>query len=192
MSRVNIKAGIKNIFAIPIVQAELPADAAETLMNFYTPYLPSETGNATQHTDYNQDRDYGMHPILIESIKQLSEQLMNTLYSDLYVPEPEYSYWIQDYKKNQYHHPHLHPNAILSGIYVLRSNDLGTPLTLKNPDNSRGYRTDLGEWYDLDPKLGRLYIWPSWLYHHVKPQTDDDVIRTTFVFNIGGKEMIRE
>jgi hypothetical protein len=182
------KAKITPLFALPIVEGELPENLQDELEAFYTPLIPTKSSyNLPQGSDYfDKNKNYDLHPVLDEYTNVLSKKLIEEL-----MPQGPHStsmwrtYWIQDYKQGEYHAPHMHGGAIVSGVYVLRSNDKGAPLTLLNPDNSRAYATDASHEWQLPSTRGRIYLWPSWVDHYVSPSFEEDVERTTVVFNIG-------
>ena len=200
---VNIDASLEFIFPTPIVKATLPLDAQDILESYYAPHIPTtKMGRVTkqndedQKTDYGSQRRYDLHPIINDALRQLGSGIIDTLLTPEQVnvrPEDyEISHWMQDYSKGEHHTVHNHNDAIVSGIYILRSNDLGEPLTLMHPDPVKSYTSTHDIWYKLPPTRGALYLWPGWINHFVSPQKDDRVIRTTLVFNIGRFPLLEE
>jgi hypothetical protein len=184
-----VKAKITPLFALPIVEAELPLNLQNELEEYYTPHIPSNMIDyESMRTDFHDNRNYGFHPVLKESIYLMSRKLIDTLCSQdpRHGTDLWYQYWIQDYGPGHSHEIHSHGRSLVSGVYVLRSNGKGSPLTLVNPDSSRDYATETSDnRYQLPAIRGRFYLWPSWVNHFVSPSFEEDVVRTTFVFNIG-------
>ena len=63
-----------------------------------------------------------------------------------------------------FNRPHLHPNSLFSGVYWI-----------KTPEKS-------GDLMLYDPKAGVAIMFPSWLWHEVKPNQSNN-IRISVSFN---------
>ena len=184
-----VKAKITPIFALPIVEAELPLNLQNELEEYYTPYIPTNMiDRENMRTDFRDNKNYILHPALKESIDLMSIELIDILYSQgpRHGTNLSYQYWIQDYGPGHCHEIHSHGGSLVSGVYVLRSNEKGSPLVLVNPDSGRDYATATSDnRYQLPATRGHFYLWPSWVNHFVSPSFEEDVVRTTFVFNVG-------
>ncbi len=91
-----------------------------------------------------------------------------------------------------YNKPHVHPNALFSGVYYVKAPINSGQLVCTDP--RPGIQTCMpnrkkGEppkylWRDihLQPKENRAVIFPSWLWHSVQPNQSND-IRISISFN---------
>ncbi len=91
-----------------------------------------------------------------------------------------------------YNKPHVHPNALFSGVYYVKAPINSGQLVCTDP--RPGIQTCMpnrkkGEppkylWRDihLQPKENRTVIFPSWLWHSVQPNQSND-IRISISFN---------
>tara|TARA_R100000458_G_C8130228_1_gene145574 strand:+ start:20 stop:598 length:579 start_codon:yes stop_codon:yes gene_type:complete len=91
-----------------------------------------------------------------------------------------------------YNKPHVHPNALFSGVYYVKAPINSGQLVCTDP--RPGIQTCMpnrkkGEppkhlWRDLhlQPKENRAIIFPSWLWHSVQPNQSND-IRISISFN---------
>ena len=91
-----------------------------------------------------------------------------------------------------YNKPHVHPNALFSGVYYVKAPINSGQLVCTDP--RPGIQTCMpnrkkGEppkhlWRDLhlQPKENRAIIFPSWLWHSVQPNESND-IRISVSFN---------
>jgi uncharacterized protein (TIGR02466 family) len=79
--------------------------------------------------------------------------------------------------------PHAHQVAIFSAVYFVKASegsgslDFMTPIAANRyaiPDGIRakmnGFNSDI---WSIRPEVGKLIIFPSWLYHFVRGNTDD-------------------
>lgn len=189
-THTNINAKMRNAFATPLVEARLPEDAQNILEEYYEKYIPKELDDRNDNEQYTtyfqQDTIIPLNDILADAIKNISMAYMDKLYNK--IPDTSrINIWIQDYRDNQYHSMHMHTSTLVSGIYVLRSNNKGSPLVLTNPDNTSSFQTPYNEsnrFCKLHPEKGALYMFPPWVQHYVSPVAAKDVVRTVIAFNI--------
>ena len=88
--------------------------------------------------------------------------------------------------------PHIHPNALFSGVYYVKSNPKSGRLKIMDPrPGAQLYMPtrkpgDAGRdmWKDanIEPIEGRIIMFPSWLWHSVEENKSDD-IRISVSFN---------
>ena len=88
--------------------------------------------------------------------------------------------------------PHIHPNALFSGVYYVKSNPKSGRLKIYDPrPGAQMYMPtrkpgDPGRdmWRDgnIEPIEGRIIMFPSWLWHSVEQNQSDD-IRISVSFN---------
>ena len=88
--------------------------------------------------------------------------------------------------------PHIHPNALFSGVYYVKSNPKSGRLKIMDPrPGSQLYMPtrkpgDPGRdmWKDanIEPIEGRIIMFPAWLWHGVEENKSDD-IRISVSFN---------
>tara|TARA_Y100001938_G_scaffold126573_1_gene178647 strand:- start:573 stop:1151 length:579 start_codon:yes stop_codon:yes gene_type:complete len=91
-----------------------------------------------------------------------------------------------------YNAPHIHPNSLFSGVYYVKApknsgnlvcNEPRTGAQLNMPIRKPG-RPPKHLWREvhLEPKEGRIIMFPSWLWHCVEPNESND-IRISVSFN---------
>ena len=95
-----------------------------------------------------------------------------------------------------YNRPHIHPNALFSGVYFIKtpqkSGNLmvydprpGVQMTMptrKQGEIKNSYPPELWREVHYEPVAGRCIMFPSWLWHEVKPNQSND-IRISVSFN---------
>ena len=100
--------------------------------------------------------------------------------------------WANINYPNGYNRPHIHPNSLFSGVYYVHAQPNSGKLVCNDP--RPGIQTNMptrvkGQppkhlWREihLDPKEGRILMFPSWLWHCVEPNESND-IRISVSFN---------
>ena len=101
--------------------------------------------------------------------------------------------WANINGPGNYNRPHVHPNSLFSGVYWIKSPENSGNLMLYDPrpgtHMSMPNRTDgklppeLWREVQYSPKAGTCIMFPSWLWHEVKPnQSSDTRISVSFNF----------
>ena len=88
--------------------------------------------------------------------------------------------------------PHIHPNSLFSGVYYVKSNINSGRIKIMDPRPGAQHIMPARKpgnpgrdmWRDasLDPVVGRIIMFPSWLWHSVEENKSDD-IRISVSFN---------
>ena len=100
--------------------------------------------------------------------------------------------WANINYKGGYNRPHIHPNSLFSGVYYVHAQPNSGKLVCNDP--RPGIQTNMptrvkGQppkhlWREchIDPKPGRIIMFPAWLWHCVEPNESND-IRISVSFN---------
>ena len=88
--------------------------------------------------------------------------------------------------------PHIHPNSLFSGVYWIKTPQNSGKLMAYDPrpgaqmtmPNRKEGKLPPEFWREVhyEPKAGRCIMFPSWLWHEVKPNESND-IRISVSFN---------
>ena len=88
--------------------------------------------------------------------------------------------------------PHLHPNALFSGVYWIKTPTKSGNLMLYDPrpgvhttmPNRKEGKLPPELWREVhyEPQVGTAIMFPAWLWHEVKPNQSND-IRISVSFN---------
>ena len=101
------------------------------------------------------------------------------------------SLWINILPPGGVHTSHLHPNSVISGTtYVkvpkesgaIKFEDPRLAMMMAAPSRKEGVRSELKSFIYLEPKVGNLLLWESWLRHEV-PINLSDQERVSISFN---------
>jgi len=100
--------------------------------------------------------------------------------------------WANINYQGGYNKPHIHPNSLFSGVYYIKAPANSGKLICSDP--RPGIQTTMpirkkGQppnhlWREvhLEPKVNRIIMFPSWLWHSVEPNESND-IRISVSFN---------
>ena len=101
------------------------------------------------------------------------------------------SLWINILPPGGVHTSHLHPHSVISGTtYVkvpkgsgaIKFEDPRLAMMMAAPSRKEGVRSELKSFIYLEPKVGNLILWESWLRHEV-PINLSDQERVSISFN---------
>ena len=91
-----------------------------------------------------------------------------------------------------FNRPHLHPNALFSGVYWIKAPEKSGKLMLYEPrpgvhttmPNRKKGKLPPQLWREIHytPKAGMIVMFPAWLWHEVRPNQSND-IRISVSFN---------
>ena len=91
-----------------------------------------------------------------------------------------------------FNRPHIHPNALFSGVYFIKTPQKSGNLMVYDPrpgvqmtmPNRKEGKLSPELWREVhyEPKAGRCIMFPSWLWHEVKPNKSNDT-RISVSFN---------
>jgi len=100
--------------------------------------------------------------------------------------------WANINGPGNYNRPHLHPNSLFSGVYWIKTPKNSGNLMLYDPrpgvqmtmPNRKEGKVSPEFWREVhyEPKAGRCIMFPSWLWHEVKPNKSNDT-RISVSFN---------
>ena len=101
--------------------------------------------------------------------------------------------WANINGPGNFNRPHLHPNALFSGVYWIKAPEKSGNLMLYDPrpgahtimPNRKEGKLPSQLWREVHykPIAGRCIMFPAWLWHEVKPnQSNDTRISVSFNF----------
>ena len=100
--------------------------------------------------------------------------------------------WANINYPGNYNRPHLHPNALFSGVYWVKAQEKSGNLMVYEPrpgaqctmPNRKKGELPPELWREVhyEPRAGTAIMFPAWLWHEVKPNQSND-IRISVSFN---------
>ncbi len=136
----------------------------------------------------------GVHMPLNDLFKDITIAC-NNFASQLFLPPQQISnIWINVNGYKDYNTSHRHPNSFLSGVYYLQTHENCGCISMTNPCASivEGYWSPhlivnndnkLNLKWEFPAETGRMYIFPSWMEHEVKPNLDKKKRRISISWN---------
>ena len=138
-------------------------------------------------TDMNTKKEY--NPLTIELFNMQEEIFKKENLSRKPVCG---NMWANINGPGNYNRPHLHPNSLFSGVYWVKTPKNSGNLMLYDPrpgiqmtmPNRKDGKLPPEYWREVhyEPKAGRSIMFPSWLWHEVKPNKSNDT-RISVSFN---------
>ena len=200
---------IHGVFPCPVYNVKRDSDLTPTeekeIGKIIRGGLYKNAGNSTSFEDkvFNIDE--------LKKIKQFCEQHLKKYVEQVICPEEEVDFyitqsWINVTKPGEFHHPHSHPNSIVSGVFYIATEEDDT-FTLEDPN----YRikqiikfepTEYNAWnsiaWTLPSKNNELLLFPSWIKHRVEVNERATRDRISISFNtfvrgiMGRKDRLNE
>ena len=147
----------------------------------------TNAGGWHRTTDMNTKKEY--NPLTIELFNMQEEIFKKENLSRKPVCG---NMWANINGPGNYNRPHLHPNSLFSGVYWVKTPKNTGNLMLYDPrpgiqmtmPNRKDGKLPPEYWREVhyEPKAGRCIMFPSWLWHEVKPNKSNDT-RISVSFN---------
>ncbi len=147
----------------------------------------TNAGGWHSETDMNKKEEYNP---LIKELFNMQDEIYQKEKLDM---KPVLgNMWANINYPGNYNRPHLHPNALFSGVYWVKVPpqsgnfmvyDPRTGVQVTMPNRKKGaLPSELWREVHYEPVAGRCLMFPAWLWHEVKPNESND-IRISVSFN---------
>ena len=185
-------------FGDEIDQGELKSTCLSTASDDEAGQKWSEDNNFSGYTSYASldDLDW-RYPIFKDLINILNKHVKN------FVKDLEFdlndknmnldSLWINILPFGGIHTSHLHPHSVISGTtYIsmpkgtsaIKFEDPRLAMMMASPGRKENTRPELKNFIYMEPKLGEVLLWESWLRHEVQMNmADEERISVSFNYN---------
>ena len=147
----------------------------------------------TNHKGWHSTTDMGNKPeyqLLVTELLRMQKEIYDHEHLDRYAFLG--NMWANINPPGSMNQPHVHPNALFSGVYYVKSQPqsgrlkiydprpgIQTNMPIRKPGNPG---KDLWREAILEPVVGRIIMFPAWLWHSVEENTSND-IRISVSFN---------
>ncbi|MAG49761.1 hypothetical protein CMO86_08985 [Candidatus Woesearchaeota archaeon] len=173
--------GVTNLFPLPVYESDdLFIVGKKELDNLAVTYKDNVCVSANYRV-LELDVFSKLKSHIEEHIKRFVYDYLNVNEDiEFYITES----WVNYMLKDGHHHPHHHPNSILSGVFFISGDS--SPLVLYSEENYpfkylRLSGGDESTW--IFPNIpGKLILFPSHVNHYVEKNKSDDV-RISLSFN---------
>tara|TARA_R100001079_G_scaffold26191_1_gene13169 strand:+ start:3196 stop:3783 length:588 start_codon:yes stop_codon:yes gene_type:complete len=183
-----------DIFRIPVFAEYTDLDN-KAMSDYSLSLMKKDEGRKLSNEGGWQSKDLtGVHMPLNDLFKNITTA-SNNFASQLFLPKQRISnIWININGYKDFNTSHRHPNSFLSGVYYLQTHENCGCISMTNPCASliEGYwsphlivanENRLNCKWEFPAETGRMFIFPSWMEHEVKPNLDKDKKRISISWN---------
>jgi uncharacterized protein (TIGR02466 family) len=149
--------------------------------------------NKTNYKGWHSTTDMGEKPeyqLLLTELIRMQQEVYEKEHLDR---QPKLgNMWANINPPGGMNQPHIHPNALFSGVYYVQSNPKAGRLKIYDPRpgaqinmptrKSGDPGRDLWRDANIEPIPGRIIMFPAWLWHSVEPNQSNS-IRISISFN---------
>jgi uncharacterized protein (TIGR02466 family) len=175
------------IFHIPLYDAKIESFDFDTVVNAVDEWQPNDGGNSISKDKYILN-----HPDLKE-VKEECEYHLNRFLTNVVKINLKFHItqsWVNKNQKGSWHAEHIHRNSVWNAVMFMNYHP--TPMQFRDPNPWKDYY-DFSEeiiesnWAnsniaDVYPEVGKLIIFPHYLYHGVGKNPIDEE-RYSLAFN---------
>lgn len=204
-----MKVQIHSLFPTPVFKTQLERDYTKEELDFVKKHenfcKPNVGNKSTKDTYILKNSEFNdINNFLNECCKEYLNAIINPLNDiELYITQS----WLNYTHRNEYHHSHVHPNSIISGVLYFDCNKETDSITFENPLTTNGRqlirpeKKEFNVWnsdsWTFEVETGDLLMFPSSMGHLVNAKIGDN-LRTSLAFNtffkgtIGNNEKLWE
>ena len=191
------RADLRN-FGDKIDQGELASTCLSTASDDEAGQKWSDDNNFAGYTSYASLNDldwrYSIFKDLIKILNKHVKTFVKDLEFDLNNKKIKLdSLWINILPFGGIHTSHLHPHSVISGTtYIsmpkgtsaIKFEDPRLAMMMASPSQKENARPELKNFIYIEPKLGEVLLWESWLRHEVQMNmADEERISVSFNYN---------
>jgi len=185
-------------FGDKIDQGELASTCLSTASDDEAGQKWSDDNNFAGYTSYASLNDldwrYSIFKDLIKILNKHVKTFVKDLEFDLNNKKIKLdSLWINILPFGGIHTSHLHPHSVISGTtYIsmpkgtsaIKFEDPRLAMMMASPSQKENARPELKNFIYMEPKLGEVLLWESWLRHEVQMNmADEERISVSFNYN---------
>ena len=148
----------------------------------------------TNYNGWHSTTDMGNKPEyqqLVTELLRMQKEIYDNEHLDRYAKLG--NMWANINPPGSMNRPHVHPNALFSGVYYVKASINSGRLKLMEPrpgaqvmmPTKKPGNPGIDFWKDvhIEPTVGRIIMFPAWLWHSVETNKSND-IRISVSFNL--------
>jgi uncharacterized protein (TIGR02466 family) len=147
----------------------------------------------TNYKGWHSTTDMGQKPEyqqLVTELLRMQKEIYNNEHLDRHARLG--NMWANINPTDGMNQPHIHPNSLFSGVYYVKSQPKAGRLKIYDPrpgvqfimPTRKPGNPGKDMWRDanIEPVVGRIIMFPAWLWHSVEPNKSND-LRISVSFN---------
>lgn len=193
MKKIDIESEIKSIFPTPVYFSNINRNFTEEELNFVADCQKDSYKNEYNYTSRNvkvlfDDKMKSIKDFISVTILDYFKKIINPSKNNNITPVITQS-WLNFTKESEGHHPHAHPNSLISGVFYFNADkEYDNIEFFKNNYNSLQIESDKYSIYNASSyvfpvNIGDLLLFPSSLHHKVNIKKGKN-LRTSLAFNV--------
>jgi uncharacterized protein (TIGR02466 family) len=147
----------------------------------------------TNYKGWHSTTDMGQKPEYQQLVTELL-RMQNEIYDNEHIDRHARlgNMWANINPTDGMNQPHIHPNSLFSGVYYVKSQPNAGRLKIYDPrpgvqlimPTRKPGNPGRDMWRDanIEPVVGRIIMFPAWLWHSVEPNKSND-LRISVSFN---------
>jgi uncharacterized protein (TIGR02466 family) len=147
----------------------------------------------TNYKGWHSTTDMGQKPEYQQLVTELL-RMQNEIYDNEHIDRHARlgNMWANINPTDGMNQPHIHPNSLFSGVYYVKSQPNAGRLKIYDPRPGvqlimpvrKPGNPGRDMWRDanIEPVVGRIIMFPAWLWHSVEPNKSND-LRISVSFN---------
>jgi uncharacterized protein (TIGR02466 family) len=147
----------------------------------------------TNYKGWHSTTDMGQKPEyqqLVTELLRMQKEIYNNEHLDRHARLG--NMWANINPTDGMNQPHIHPNSLFSGVYYVKSQPKAGRLKIYDPRPGVQFimptrkpgnpGKDMWRDVNIEPVVGRIIMFPAWLWHSVEPNKSND-LRISVSFN---------
>ena len=188
---VEIKRNVVNLFPTPIYISTTGIILTKKELDFVKKIKEDcflSTGNIRSKDSYILEKKEFIHikKELEKEIKYYFKEVLKAADVEPYITQS----WLNYTQVNQFHHPHSHPNSLVSGVFYIEADKENDKISFVKPNYCQQLELKVKEFNDWNSKswalpteTGDVFLFPSTLEHNVDYKKGTNT-RISLAFNI--------
>jgi uncharacterized protein (TIGR02466 family) len=178
---------IESCFSSPISNDLLESIDNEELVKYCYELKNSSSGRVKSNGFGWQSYDINEDNPQIKNLQNEIFQRVGYLHKEFGFKTPAYhrisNMWVSINNTASFNRPHVHAEALFSGVYYAQTEEDSGDLIFLHPATSHQYHIDeraIEKFTDFNssvfvikPQAGKLVLFPSWLVHYVEPNRNN-------------------
>lgn len=181
---------MKELFVTPVFRKKLSLDNSK-ILTYCLSLEKKDSGRTVSNMGGWQSNDIVGNPKELTELNSLISDFSSEICQIMQIePVKLYNSWVNINRYKDCNWPHTHDDAILSGVYYVKTSEDTGNIQFNNPNSISGNlrinnynKFNAPDWW-LPTTEGVLYVFPSWVRHGVQINMNKSEERVSISFNL--------